>query len=152
MNQEKKKSKVLVQDGKPDTWIHWICSYIQNNFLQKKKKNPKLAEWHQYTRQMRENPQWGRRERRSCHKPHCQLSAPTSRGNSEPRASPRAAQALKLTSSTPASKIYTWKTILQDIELWKPGELVSMKPTMLLQTEKQVLKSSHVGFPLPGPT
>ena len=44
MNQEKKKSKVLVQDGKPDTWIHWICSYIKNNFLKKKKKNPKLAE------------------------------------------------------------------------------------------------------------
>lgn len=39
MNQgKKKKSKVLVQGGKPDTWIYWICSYIQNNFLQKKKK------------------------------------------------------------------------------------------------------------------
>ena len=41
MNHEK-KNKVLDQDGKPDTWIHWICSYIQNNFLQK--KIPELAE------------------------------------------------------------------------------------------------------------
>ena len=122
-------------------------TYRTISFKKKKKKTPKLAEWHQYTRQMRENPQWGRRERRSCHKPHCQLSAPTSRGNSEPRASPRAAQALKRTSSTPASKIYTWKTILQDIELWKPVELVSTKPAMPSQSEKQVLKSSHVGFP-----